>query len=274
VNSTENSQDHCCQAPTTTTPGPQPMSCQLWGDPHIITFDGSQFVFYREGDFWIINSTAVKIQGRFQATSWTKAHDKTDYSSMTGIIIGGTVLNGHKIEVQPVQDNGKILCDGKPILKEFGSSTCSAANIYYTSKGALVDSAMSNLPHKVVHIELPGNVQIQVNRWPNFMNAKVTMLALPEGQDGVCGNFNGDPADDNGKKVHARFGAGVASDQLLFSKPIPLHIPKATASATKCPPEVKKEAEELCAQEMQGSANWGVEECIGDVCATTMVKQK
>eukprot|EP00440_Ansanella_granifera_P001512 gb/GFBE01001629.1/.p1 GENE.gb/GFBE01001629.1/~~gb/GFBE01001629.1/.p1 ORF type:complete len:229 (+),score=37.88 gb/GFBE01001629.1/:1-687(+) len=65
-----------CPPTTTTTTPPPPMSCKLWGDPHIITFDGTQFVFYREGDFWIVKSKQILIQGGFQATQWTKDNDK------------------------------------------------------------------------------------------------------------------------------------------------------------------------------------------------------
>eukprot|EP00930_Biecheleria_cincta_P035165 TRINITY_DN2420_c1_g1_i3.p1 TRINITY_DN2420_c1_g1~~TRINITY_DN2420_c1_g1_i3.p1 ORF type:complete len:1208 (-),score=202.03 TRINITY_DN2420_c1_g1_i3:338-3961(-) len=267
------SESNCCQATTTTTTTPTPSSCQLWGDPHIITFDKSQFVFYRSGDFWIVKSDAVKIQGRFQATDWTKANDHTDYSSMTDIIISGSALSDHKIEVQPYSETGQILCDDKPILKEFGESACAGAQVYYSDKGQLVDSAMAFLPHRVVQIQLPSGVHVQVNRWPNFLNAKVTMVAVP-GQDGVCGNFNGDKNDDTGKMVHSRFGSGVARSELLFSKPTPLLIPKINPSVQKCPPEVRQKAEAICAQEMKDAKDWGEEECVGDACALTMESLK
>merc|ERR1719197_2215022 len=72
-----------------------------------------------------------------------------------------------------------------------------------------------------MHITLPGSVQVQINRWTepsegNYINAKITMSAQP-GQDGHCGNFNGNQADDDRLQIRARVGTtGVAAGDLLF----------------------------------------------------------
>lgn len=236
--------------------------CVLWGDPHIKTFDTSRLVFYSSGDFWLVKAPRISIQGRFQATEWTKKNDKTDYSSMTSIVVGGAFLGQHKIEVQSML--GKIMCDGVEVLTAFGSSHCGGATITYNDVGALVDQAMAFLPHKVVHLALPNNVKMQVNRWPNFINSAIKM-AKREGQDGICGNFNGDLNDDMGKELHQRFGSGVRKDELLFGAPIPLLIPKALPSDKRCPPDRKKRAEAICHQE-ETAAGWSFAECMGDVC--------
>lgn len=236
--------------------------CLLWGDPHIRTFDASRLVFYSTGDFWIVKAPRISIQGRFQATDWTKKNDKTDYSSMTSIIIGGEFINNHKIVVQSML--GKIMCDGHEVLPNFGSSQCGGAMITYNGAGNLVDQAMAFLPHRVVHLALPGLVKIQINRWPNFINAAIKM-SRRHGQDGICGNFNGHADDDMGKALHERFGKGVQRDELLFAEAIPLLIPKAQPSDKRCHPDRKKRAEFICHKE-EHVVGWSFAECMGDVC--------
>lgn len=258
----EMKKDYCCRtASRGCHVATQAQACVLWGDPHIRTFDKSRLVFYSEGDFWVVKSPRIHIQGRFQATDWTRKNDKTDYSSMTSIIVGGSFLN-HKIEVQSML--GKIYCDGREILENFGDTYCGGGHIVYNGQGALVDQAMAFLPHKVVHIYLPDQVQIQVNRWPNFINAKIIM-PKQDIQDGVCGNFNGVSTDDMGKSLHNRFGHGVPRYELMFASPIPLVIPKAMPSQKRCGGERRKRAEAICTKEST-EAGWSYAECLGDVC--------
>jgi len=241
-------------------------ACSLWGDPHIFTFDHSRLVFYSEGDFWIVKSPTLKIQGRFEATDWTKKNDKTDYSSMTEIIVGGPIIQQHKIQVG-VMDTGKITCDNRVVLHNFGSSKCGDATVTFDDKGELVDGAMAFLPHKVVHIYLPNSVVLQVNRWPNFINAKITMQPMT-GQTGICGDFNGVKKDGlrAGKVLHAQFGYGVPRNELLFSSGIPLVIPKALPSNKRCSSEKRQRAERICHEEVRASVGWSLAECLGDVC--------
>jgi len=250
----------------TTTTVLQRRVCSLWGDPHVFTFDRSRAVFYSEGDFWLVKSPLVSIQGRFQATDWTKENDHTDYSSMTGIIVAGQITKGHKIQVGAMH-SGIITCDEQTILKGFGRANCGGATITYDTTGRLVDSAMAFLPHRVVHISLPGRVAIQLNRWPNFMNAQIIMPQM-ENLAGLCGNFNGVPKQGvkAGKALHAGFGLGVPENELLFPSSIPLHIPKAMPSAKRCPPVKRDRAEAICKQEASNAAGWSEAECLGDVC--------
>lgn len=238
--------------------------CKLWGDPHVITFDGSRAVFYSEGDFWLIKSDSLKIQGRFQATSWTRQHDGTDYSSMTAIVVTGGMLDEHKLTVEDA--SGRITCDQHEILQGFGESICGPAQVSFDSQGELVDDAMAFLPHMVVHIKLPGGGSIQVNRWPNFINAMITSTKMPGGQDGVCGNFNGNADDDAGAQLHERFGQGVQRSEDLFPSYLPLHVPTAKPSPKRCKSDQLAQFESKCLGRISAAKGWSLAECMGDYC--------
>jgi len=257
---------HAQRGCVTTTSPAETGACTIWGDPHIFTFDHSRLVFYSEGDFWIVRSNTVKIQGRFQATDWTKKHDDTDYSSMTGIVVGGSFMHGHKIEIGPM-GAGVIKCDSQEILQQFGTTKCGEATIFYNQQGQLVDSAMAFLPHRVVHMLLPDKIIMQINRWPNFINAKITMPQVM-GQDGVCGDFNGAGKHglEAGKQLHAKFGYGVPHHELLFPDSIPLHIPAKKPSAKRCATAKRLKAEAICRKEAPHANGWSFAECLGDVC--------
>merc|ERR1712137_1197104 len=75
-----------------------------------------------------------------------------------------------------------------------------------------------------VHVQLPLGVKIEVMRWNEegeglYMNAKITMPAQP-GQDGHCGNFNGNPADDDRMAVRSRLGVdGVPANEFILEGP-------------------------------------------------------
>jgi len=224
-------------------------------------------VFYRTGDFWIIKSDELSIQGRFQATNWTKANDMTDFSSMTGLIIKGSLIGNHEIEVKPLDYEGQISCDGEPILENFGNKVCGPASMGYTSNGDLIDDAMAFLPHKVLHVFLPRGIVIQCNRWPNFMNAQVTMSAGTLGAvDGVCGNFNGDQEDDEGQHIHERWGKGLSDSEVLFQNHIPMYIPTKPIPAKKCPEEKRAKAEKICKTMLNITSGWDFADCMGNVC--------
>merc|ERR1711979_37698 len=64
--------------------------------------------------------------------------------------------------------------------------------------------------------DLPEGINVQVMRWANHLNVRVTMSPRPDGQDGACGNNNNDPNDDTEAVLKARIGAIIPSGQLLF----------------------------------------------------------
>merc|ERR1711979_34967 len=97
-------------------------------------------------------------------------------------------------------------------------------SIVYNDQGQLLQPGREGKSLHVVHITLPGGVTMQINRWNEagegrYINSKITMTAQP-GQDGQCGNFNGNPADDARLLVNARLGMnGVPAEDLIFPGP-------------------------------------------------------
>merc|ERR1719235_1026881 len=53
--------------PTTTVPLGPPGVCSIYGDPHIVTFDHKHASYYTPGEYWIVKSSTVIIQGKYAA---------------------------------------------------------------------------------------------------------------------------------------------------------------------------------------------------------------
>jgi len=103
-----------CQCSCTPEDFAQVGECLMWGDPHIITFDGSQSSFYGEGEVWIVRSETVLAQVRYMATPYTNSLAATH-----DIAITGPFLDNHVLKVGPM-NGGHIRWDTDVILSEFG----------------------------------------------------------------------------------------------------------------------------------------------------------
>merc|ERR1712056_159374 len=70
-----------------TTPPPvilPPGVCKIFGDPHLITFDQKHVSFYSQGEYWIVKSQTVHIQGRYFPTPVTHGLSATRHSQLHG----------------------------------------------------------------------------------------------------------------------------------------------------------------------------------------------
>merc|ERR1712176_1616065 len=73
---------------------------------------------------------------------------------------------------------------------------------------------------KVLHINFHDGTFVQVNQWTNpdegyFVNIMIDMAPVP-GQDGHCGNFNGNAEEDDRNSIRQRMGInGVAQADLI-----------------------------------------------------------
>merc|ERR1712194_1003307 len=181
--------------------------------------------------YYIVKSGVISIQGRYLPTKFTNGLAGTKM-----VAIGGPLLKGNKLIIGPLT----ATWNGAPILGGFPShfDQPGIVHVDYDNVGALVDTAMDAAKKKIVH----------VNRWTasagnEYVNWKVSMHSRP-GQDGHCGNFNGNAADDDRMAVRQRVGTqGVpAGPELLFATKTPVttanrpdinNCPTATLDAAK-----------------------------------------
>jgi len=168
------------------------------------------------------------------------------------VAIGGPVLKGHKLFVGP----RTAFWDGKAILQTFPSdfNVEGLLQMNLDNVGELLQKGRDGLAKRIVHIKIVDGstegLQIQVNRWTqpsegDYINVKVSMHARPD-QDGHCGNFNGNSADDDRLKVRARVGkTGVPLDQLLFKTKTPV-VAQDRPNINDCPATKLDEAKTYC----------------------------
>merc|ERR1712032_900445 len=151
-------------------------------------------------------------------------HATSGLSVMKQIAFGGPFMQGHKLIVGATTASW----DGQLILAGFPSNfRNNLVQAMYDSNGATMQDGREGKQLRIVHLTLPLAVNVQINRWTepsegNYINAKITMSAQP-GQDGHCGNFNSNQADDDRLQIRARVGTtGVAPGDLLFHTKTPV----------------------------------------------------
>jgi len=252
--------------PTTTTKAVRQV-CICWGDPHCLTFDLGRPSFYGEGEFWILKNPQAQIQGRYMGTPFTYG-----LAAAQKIAIGGPFLQGHTIEVEPMEHayGGHILVDGEPVLLNFGTYRVGdVATINYDGQGDLPDQAASQWTTRAVHLELPMDIVMTIFRWGNYVDFKLEMSPLPGGQDGSCGNFNGDASDDTTPAIFKRIGARVGRGELLFSHFTDVSFTSEEQSMLNkdCPEGELMAAREKCRGGLlQSATEQQLNACAFDVC--------
>jgi len=221
--------------------------CKLWGDPHILTFDHMRSDYYSRGEFWIVKSDNVWIQGRYLPTRITSGLSVTK-----SIAVGGPFLKGHKLIVAV----RSTTWDSQQVLTGFPSefNVPGIVNMRYNNVGTLLQKGRQGKALHIVHIRLEDGsregIQIQVNRWMelvegDYMNVRIAMHGQ-KGQDGHCGNFNGVREDDDRLQVRARVGkAGVDPNLLLFNTKTPVMIVN-RPNINDCPQEKLDLAKASC----------------------------
>jgi len=237
--------------------------CKLWGDPHVQTFDNTKVPWYNEGEYWIVKSSTVSIQGRFLATQYTNGLAATHQ-----IVVGGAFMQSHTVTVGPME-NGGITCDGVPALSQFPSSaTCGPASLRYDQGdvSALVDQAQSHLERHILTMDLPEGINVQVMRWANHLNVRITMSPRPDGQDGACGNNNNDPNDDAEAVLKARIGAIIPSGQLLFHHQAQVAPAAPIKTLADCAQQKREDAKNACTKRMPTAGTADLDSCIFDEC--------
>jgi len=241
-------------------------TCIGWGDPHLRTFDGKRADYYSSGDYYLVKSGSISIQGQYLPTKFTNGLAVTKM-----VAIGGPVLKGNKLVIGPLA----ATWNGAPILGQLGShfSQPGLLTVNYDTSGALIDTTggVDASKKKIVHVKItdgsPEGISVQVNRWTaspgnEYVNWKIDMHARP-GQDGHCGNFNGNAADDDRLAVRQRVGTqGVpAGPELLFGAKTPITVAN-RPDINNCPQATMNAAKADCAAKY-GSAKMS---CLTDYC--------
>mmetsp|Transcript_100557 Transcript_100557/g.307308 ORF Transcript_100557/g.307308 Transcript_100557/m.307308 type:complete len:320 (-) Transcript_100557:47-1006(-) len=254
-----------CTSPVPPAPLPMlavPGSCLIWGDPHIETFDHGRADFFGEGEVWLVRSKNISIQARYEATPFTHGLAATG-----AVAVGGPFIRRHVLKVSSMH-GGVISWDDEPILPRLGTSFNASGfgEIRYDGEGKLVDSAQEHLEKHIVHVDLPG-VHMQVVRWSHHVNVRITMLPAQGGQDGHCGNFNGNPIDDDMGSLEARV-PGVTQYDTLFKKYMPWSVgPRHTLA--DCQGDKRAQAVALCQKSFGANADTkgpAFNSCIFDTC--------
>jgi hypothetical protein len=229
------------------------------------TFDGLRADYYSPGEYWIVKSKDVLIQGRYLPTRVTSGLAVTKI-----VAIGGSVLKGRKLIIGPRTAS----FDGKPILQTFPSDyNEDGLKIQLNDQGQLLQSGRNGLAKHIVHINIDDGtaqgLQIQVNRWTqptegDYINVRVSMNQRP-GQDGHCGNFNGNNADDDRLQVLGRLGKnGVPAEELLFNTKTPV-VTANRPDINDCPAVKLDQAKAYC-QAKEGGKLIPSMACLVDYC--------
>mmetsp|Transcript_24032 Transcript_24032/g.55489 ORF Transcript_24032/g.55489 Transcript_24032/m.55489 type:complete len:355 (-) Transcript_24032:51-1115(-) len=224
--------------------------CTIFGDPHVKVFDQQDKIallaLTRElqprrvmqaeagntqhsrkfgwGDFWLVKSDLVKIQGRYRKVFYPKAKHPLNATYLTGIAIGGPFLAGHTLLLAPREH--QVVWKGPDFREEILSSFPAAFSAHVGG-----DSVMAQYHNKTklvkdpqqtavgIDIQLPSCVSLTLNRWKKHLDVTMTMPATAggtNGMDGQCGNYNADPLDDSASLIDMRMGYHIPHDELLF----------------------------------------------------------
>jgi len=245
-------------------PSPAPLAsstCIIWGDPHINTFDHKRVDFYTPGQYWIVKSSTVSIQGLYKPT-----HATSGLSVMKEIAFGGEFMQGRKLIIGTTD----ATFDGKPILGGFPSNFQNALfSAKYDATGETMQKGRNGKALHAVHLSLPRGVNVQINRWMepsegNYINAAISMAPQPV-QDGHCGNFNGNAADDDRLQIRARVGrTGVAASDLIFPGGKIAIVQGSRPDINDCPDDKLKSAHHSCKH--KENAFIPSMACLIDVC--------
>jgi hypothetical protein len=188
------------------------------------------------------------------------------------LAVGGPILKGNKLFINP----RAAFWNRDPILQGFPSdfSKPGLVQMRLDDVGEVLQKGRKGLTKRIVHIKIADGTRegllIQVNRWTqpsegDYINVKISMHARP-GQDGHCGNFDGDSANDDRLQVRSRLGrTGVAQDEyFLFNEKTPV-VEANRPNINDCPAVKLDEAKAYCRAKEGGKLIPSMA-CLVDYC--------
>merc|ERR1719356_2359823 len=229
-------------------------SCVIWGDPHVITFDLNkehlrqhpkreslfrtrnweldEMTVQDTGTYWIVNSSNIHIQGRYG-----KNRKHPELTSLDAFAVGGPFLDNNVLVFRPL--SGAVTWNSLDILSslpsEFSNRYISAR--YHKGAEMVKDGSMA----PAIEVNLPRGVTLTINRWATMLEAKIDMC-LEDGQDGQCGNFNGDATDDNEEQIMTRIGQKLLPHESMLER-FPTHVTMVDSAPNYASTDVVSEVE-------------------------------
>jgi hypothetical protein len=212
----------------------------------------------RNGDYWLVKSRTIWIQGRYEANEWSNGK-----ACMHGLAVGGTFMGTNRIIVGP--RDGKVYFNSREILVNINTDFAEG-NIRATSRdsGQRLDDGMEE-PLHIVKLHLPSGVTILVNRWGKHIDALITMTKQAQ-QDGHCGNFNGIAEDDTKEQILLRLPGQVSPRHDMFPPTTFNKVPRKPFTLQDCEPGLLAKAKRRCHRMNTGAPAGIVSACVMDVC--------
>ena len=126
----------------------------------------------------MVKTSSVHVQGLYEKTGGF------DQRSLSALAIGGPFLEGHVLEIWPL--NGKVTWDGVGILSSYPSDFKNELVYAKYHKAAKMVKDGSLGPG--IDLVLPSSVTLTVNRWQVSLAAEISMCTTHD-QMGQCGSY-------------------------------------------------------------------------------------